>query len=121
MKRGFSLLELLIVLTIVGVISSIGFVVYVDHYEGSRKATALSSLNLVMSSYKSMLLLDPSVSSINFSSRATIEEVLFSNAVRLQPAETAFRIEVSSGSIRARAEDAEGGWQLCVNNLFQAC
>lgn len=121
MRQAFSLLELLVVLTIVGVISSIGVVVYSDHYESSRKSAALSTLNLVISAYKSMRLLDSSIGSTDLSNRGRIEAELFSNSVRLYPLETDFRVELSGGSVRFRATDADGGWQLCLDELFQTC
>ncbi len=124
-KKAFTLIELLIVVALIGILSSIGVITFQGQIKASKQKKAeinLNSVNLALQEYKSNNGNYGSSTSCSSNSNSTIDSDLFDNVQNLRGDETfQYCINVSGSNFTITAKNPTTNCQITLNqNLVSA-
>ena len=118
-KKAFTLIELLIVVALIGILSSIGVITFQGQIKSSKQKKAeinLNTVNLALQEYKSNNGDYGSTISCSTSSNSTIDNSLFDGVQNLTGDDTfQYCIKVSGTNFRITAKNPKTNCQISLN------
>jgi type IV pilus assembly protein PilE len=118
-KKAFTLIELLIVVALIGILTSIGVITFQGQIKASKQKKAeinLNSVNLALQEYKSNNGDYGSSTTCSSNSNSTIDSDLFDNVQNLRGDETfQYCITVSGSNFTIMAKNPKTNCQITLN------